>query len=274
MSPHPVVSVSMPAYNAQDYIASAIESIINQSFDNFEFIIIDDGSNDKTPLIIEEYAKKDQRIVFLQNNQNLKISQTLNQGLEIARGELIARMDSDDWSYPNRLKVQMDFMQAHPEVVICGADIEVCDKNLKTLNLRTYPKTDAEIRQKIFKINPFAHPVTFYRTEIAKKAGGYDANFNLVEDYDLYFRMGKFGKFANIPKVLLKLRTHPQSLSAREIALQSHLNFNVRLKAIKSYNYKPGWSDKIFLFLNYLAIFLIPNQFKFQLYNFVRRLYS
>lgn len=274
MPPHPVVSVLMPAYNAQKYIALAIESILEQTFSDFEFIIIDDGSTDKTPLIIEEYAKKDSRIIFLQNSQNLKISQALNLGLKIAKGEFIARMDADDWSYPERLRVQLDFMMAHPEVVISGANIEVCDQNLNILNSRTYLKTNLQIRNKIFKLNPFAHSVTFYRTEIAKKAGGYDANFNLAEDYDLYFRMGKYGEFANISKVLLKLRTHPQSLSAQQISTQSRLNFNVRLKAIRTYDYKPRWSDKAFLFFNYLGIFLIPNQWKFKLYNFIRRLYG
>ena len=274
MLPRPLVSVLMPAYNAQSYLEKAIESILNQTFADFEFIITDDGSSDQTPLIIEEYAKKDGRIIFLQNSQNLKISQTLNWGLEIARGEFICRMDADDWSYPERLAVQLDFLQVHPKVVICGADIEVCDQNLNILNSRTYPKSDLQIRERIFQINPFAHSVTFYRAETAKKAGGYDANFNLAEDYDLYFRMGKYGEFANIPKVLLKLRTHPQSLSALQISTQARLNFSVRLRALKTYGYKAGWSDKFFLLINYLAIFLIPNQWKFKLYNFVRRFYG
>lgn len=270
----PAISVLMPAYNAQKYIAAAIDSILEQTFADFEFIIIDDGSSDKTASIIEEYAKKDDRIVFLQNSQNLKISQALNQGLEIAKGKFVCRMDADDWSYPERLRVQMDFMKAYPNVVICGADIEVCDQNLNLLNTRTYPNTDSQIRGRIFKINPFAHPVTFYQAEIAKEAGGYDANFNLAEDYDLYFRMGKFGEFANIPKVLLKLRTHAQSLSTQNISQQSRLNFSVRIKALKTYGYRACWGDKIFLFFNYLGIFLIPNQWKFKLYNFIRRLYG
>jgi len=274
MIPQPLVSVLMPAYNAKDYAGLAIESILNQTFADFEFIIIDDGSSDQTTLIIEKYAKEDGRIVFLKNNQNLKISQTLNLGLKIAKGEFIARMDADDWSYPERLGMQLDFMMAHPEVAINGANIEICDQNLNVLNVRTYPNTNSQIRNKIFRLNPFAHSVTFYKTEIAKKAGGYDANFNLAEDYDLYFRMGKYGEFANISKVLLKLRTHPQSLSAQQISTQSRLNFSVRLKALKTYGYKANWSDKIFLFFNYLGIFLIPNQLKFKLYNLIRRLYG
>lgn len=274
MLPRPAISVLMPAYNAQSYIAEAIESILDQTFADFEFIIIDDGSGDQTPLIIEEYAKRGKRIVFLQNSQNLKISETLNRGLEIARGEFIARMDADDWSYPNRLEDQLRLMRKNSGLVICGADIEICDQNLKPLNIRIYPRTDTQIRNKIFKLNPFAHSVTFYKTEIAKKAGGYDSNFNLAEDYDLYFRMGRFGQFANIPKALLKLRTHSQSLSARAISTQARLNFSVRLKALKSYGYKAGWGDKIFLLFSFLGILIIPNHWKFQLYNFIRRHYG
>lgn len=270
---NPLVSVLMPAYNAEKYIAAAIESILKQTFSDFELIIINDGSTDQTPEIIEEYSQKDSRVIVLKNEKNLGICSALNRGLENARGIYLARMDADDWSYPERLKLQLDFLQDHPEVVIVGGMIEVCDQDLRVLNRRSYPLTDEEIRKKILRLNPFAHPATFYRLETAKKVGGYNPHLVLVEDYDFYFRLGNYGKFGNLPQTILKLRTYPASYSFQNISNQSRLNLYVRLKTVNEYGYSMGWLDKLFLAANFLAIFLIPNRLKFWLFNLWRRFY-
>ncbi len=269
----PTISVLMPAYNAEKYLATAVESILNQTYSDFEFIIIDDGSTDASGQIIQNYAKKDPRIVAVQNKQNRGICQALNKGLEIASGQYIARMDTDDWSYSHRLEQQLNFIESHPEVVICGASIEICDESLNTLNKRKYPLTDEETRKKIFRINPFAHPATFYKTELAKKVGGYNPQLRDVEDYDFYFRLGQLGQFANLPQTVLKLRTHPNSISNKKISRQAWLNLYVRLKAMAEYDFKTSWQDKAFLLANTLGLVLIPPNLKFRLFNFLRRSY-
>lgn len=269
----PLVSVLMPAYNAERCIAAAIESILKQTFSDFEFIIIDDGSTDRTLSIIQGYSQKDSRVIVLKNEKNLGICSALNRGLENARGIYLARMDADDWSYPERLKLQLDFLQDHPEVVIVGGTIEVCDQDLRVLNRRSYPLTDEEIRKKILQLNPFAHPATFYRLETAKKVGGYNPHLALVEDYDFYFRAGKLGEFRNLSQILLKLRTYQASISSQYISSQARLNLYVRVKAASEYGYPTSWPDKFFFVLNLLGLLLVPNRLKFWLFNFWRRFY-
>lgn len=268
----PTISVLMPAYNAEKYLAAAVESILNQNHSDFELIIIDDGSTDSTGKIIQNYAKKDRRVAAVQN-EHQGICPTLNRGVEIAHGQYIARMDADDWSYPQRLARQFNFMESQPKVVICGGQIEICDENLKTLNTRGYPTTDKEIRKKIFRLNPFAHPATMYRTEAARKVGGYNPHLQDVEDYDFYFRLGKLGQFANLSQTVLKLRIHPSSISSQKISRQARLNLYVRLKAMAEYGYKTSWQDKAFLIANVVGLVVIPPKLKFKLFNFLRRIY-
>ena len=194
MIQEPKLSVLMPAYNAEKYIGEAIESILNQTFKDFEFIIIDDCSTDKTWEIILDYSKKDDRIIALRNEKNLKISATLNKGIEIVKGKYIARMDADDWSYPDRLQKQHEFMEKNLEVGISGGTIEVCDENLKVLNKRAYNLTDEEIRKKIFRYSPFCHPATIYKTVLAQK-NYYNLDLETAEDYDFYFRVDCLCRF-------------------------------------------------------------------------------
>ncbi len=267
---NPKVSVLMPAFNAEDYISKAIESILHQSFSDFEFIIIDDCSTDSTWEIISEYAQKDSRIVPFRNRENLKIAATLNRGIEVARGKYIARMDADDWSFPDRLSKQFKFMERNPSVVISGGTMVVCDQDLKFVNLRKYGKKDAEIRKKIFRYSPFCHATTIYKTQVAQKIGGYNEKFFAAQDYDFYFRIGRLGHFANLEDQLYKMRTNPNGISLNRAKNQEKFTLYIRIKSIMEYDYSMRFSDKIYFFFQYLSMFLIPAKFKFQAFNFLR----
>ena len=177
----------MPVYNAEKYLKVAIESILNQTFKDYEFIIVDDHSSDKSWKIIRTYAKKDKRIIALRNEQNLRTTRSLNRGLKIAKGKYIARMDADDWSHPDRLQKQYEFMEENPGVGVSGAAVEICDKDLKVKNARKYPLTDTQARRIIFRYSPFAHPVTIWRKSDIKKVDGYNESIPLSQDLDLYF---------------------------------------------------------------------------------------
>lgn len=270
----PKVSVVMPAYNAEKYISTAIESILNQTFKEFEFIIIDDGSTDSTWEVISRYANKDGRVVPVKNERNLKICKSLTKGIDKARADLIARMDADDWAYPERLKYQVEFMERNPEVVILGNAIEVCDKNINPINTRKYVQTDKKIRKRILKNSPFAHPTVMYRKSAVLEAGGYDSGLADIEDYDLYFRLGKLGRFANLDETLLKLRTHSASVSNRKINKQAWGTLKIKLKAIFSYGYMPSISDIIYLVFHLLGNMLIPAKAKFKFLNVLRSIYK
>lgn len=267
---NPTVSVVMPVYNSARYLPLAIESILDQTYSNFEFIIIDDGSTDASWDIISRYSLRDKRIKARRNPSNLGICRTLNQGLSLAKGDYIARMDSDDWSYPDRLSKQLTFMRNHPKVVICGGDIEVCDSNLQVKNHRYYPVPDKKIREKIFRINPFAHPATMYKKQLALEVGGYNEKLSSVEDYDLYFRLGNYGKFANLTDTLLKLRIRHDSISSANTRRQAFLHLYVRVKAITEYGYAWHPMDVVFFIAGLVGIIIVPTKYKLKLYSSLR----
>jgi glycosyltransferase involved in cell wall biosynthesis len=266
----PRVSVVMPAYNAQRYISQAIESILTQTLTDFEFLVIDDGSEDRTAKIVQEYGDRDARVRLLTHGGNRNICNALNTGIRTARGPYIARMDADDWSYPYRLERQVAFMDAHPEVGVSGGTIEVCDDELRPLNRRTYRRTDAEIRRRLFRYSPFAHPAVIYRTGAARAVGGYDPALADAEDYDFYFRLGIAWKFANLPDLLLRLRTTEKSISQSRGRRQERLTIATRFKARAEYGYSMSLLDLVYTLLQYISSYLIPPRVKFWLFNRLR----
>lgn len=265
------ISVLMPVYNAEKYLKESIESILNQTFKEFEFIIIDDGSVDDSWKIIGQFALLDKRIISIKNNKNLRTSVTLNKGLRIAKGKYVVRMDADDWSYSDRLQKQYDYMEKYPDVGVSGGTIEVCDKNLKMINKREYPLTDKEARKIIFCFSPFAHPATIWDTKVMKKVGGYNENISLSQDCELYFKAGQFVKFGNVKKTLIKLRTHETSSSVSKDVLQERYAIYVRIKAIIEYGYHPNFIDKLYILGRIAAMIFIPTKLKFWLFNLVRK---
>lgn len=271
MENKPSISVLMPAYNAEKYISLAIESILNQTLRNFELIIIDDCSTDDTWNIIQQYANKDSRIKGYRNAVNSKICKTLNRGISLVKGDLIARMDADDWSYPERLEKQFQLMKENEDIVISGGTIEICDSEMIVLNKRKYNLSDKKIREKIFKYSPFCHPAVIMRTGAILKAGKYDENLFDAEDYDMYFRIGKFGEFKNLPDTILKLRTSPSSVSQKNARRQEKLTLKIREKATKEYGYKMNYSDKLYFYAQLMSMYIIPQKFKFRLFNFFRK---
>lgn len=269
---NPQISVVMPVYNGEKYLSQAINSILTQSFKDFEFIIIDDNSTDNSLKILNQFAKTDKRIIILRNKENLRATKTLNVGLKKARGQYIARMDADDWSYPNRFQRQFKFMEKHPDIGVSGSTIEICNKDLKVKNLRRYPLDDASARKIIFRYSPFAHPVTFWRKDMLDKVGGYNEAIPLSQDYELYFRIGKICKFGNLPDTLLKLRTHEDSSSIIRGRYQEQFALYTRIKAYLELGYNMTTFDKLYTFLQMISMMVIPPKIKFFLFNILRRI--
>lgn len=269
-SNNPLVSVIMSVYNAEKYVRLAIESILNQTYKKFEFIIVDDGSTDSTPDILKDFKKKGKRIILIQNNNNLGLTKSLNKALKSAQGKYVIRMDADDWAYPERFRLQVSLMEHHPDVVVSGSYIEVCDKNLKTKYIRKYHLDDANIRKHIFRYSPFAHPATIWQTEVLKKER-YNERMTVSQDYELYFRIGTIGKFMNIDKPLLKLRMHSESISAKMSDIQLKNTVLIRLSAVLFLGYQMTRFDKLYNFLQEVFISLIPIKLRLYLFNLLRR---
>lgn len=261
----------MPAYNAEQYVTQAVESILNQTYKNYEFIIIDDASTDLTYNILKRFSKKDNRIVLIRNKKNLGVTKSLNRAVAKASGKYIVRMDADDWSYPERLKLQTKFMEKNPTVVVSGSYVEVCNSMLNTIYVRRYHLNDIDIRKHIFRYSPFAHPTTIWRTNLLKKER-YNETLTTCQDYELYFRMGKIGKFANLDKLLLKLRLHNHSVSKVLHDLQWKNTVLIRFNAVLMLGYPMSKLDKVYSFLQEVCIALLPVNLRFVLFNFIRRL--
>lgn len=209
-----LLTVLMPVYNSEKFLKAAIESILNQTYENFEFLIINDGSNDSSLEIINSY--KDKRIRLVNNPKNLGLINTLNLGIELAKGKYIARMDGDDISMPDRLMNQITFLNSNPEVSLVAGQVQLINED--NVDLGYWPedvqaKTESEIKELLPFTNCIAHPTILIRTEVAKKFLYNKKQIN-NEDWDLWLRLVSSGhKIAKINQPLLKYRIHSNSIT-------------------------------------------------------------
>jgi glycosyltransferase involved in cell wall biosynthesis len=210
----PKITVLMPAYNAVNYIAEAIISVLKQSFGDFELLIIDDGSTDDTARVIRSF--KDPRIVLVQH-ENKGIAAALNTGLKHSRAPYIARFDADDVCYPDRLKVQYDFITAHPEYSIIGSAADYMDAEDNFIfTQHPVAHLDEEIQELSYTICPFIHSSVFYKKEIIVNNGGYNEYAYTYEDHFLWVNILKKTKACNLSQALLKVRLNPESITIDE----------------------------------------------------------
>jgi glycosyltransferase involved in cell wall biosynthesis len=212
----PIVSVLLPVFNGGRYLAEAVESILNQTFRNFEMLIIDDGSTDQTPGILRSFAARDPRIRVV-TKPNEGYTKALLAGLSLARGKYIARMDADDISHPDRFAAQVAFLDENPACAVVGSAIRIIDPEGDPLSHRRYPLAHSEIDfAHVYKGEcSLAHPSTMIRRSSLDEAGGYRPEFEPAEDFELWTRLGEKGELANLPSELLSYRLHPKSTSTQ-----------------------------------------------------------
>lgn len=206
----PKVSVLMPVYNGERFLCESIESIRTQTFTDFELLIVNDGSTDRSVEIIENY--RDPRIRLLLNEKNMGLVSTLNKGIKSARGEYIARMDCDDISMPERFRKQVEFMDDHPEVGVCGSWIKTFSDRDESNIIIKYPIESEEIRCRLFYNAAVAHPAVMLRKKLFIDNNLFYA-FTYSEDYDLWVRAIYHMQFANIPEILLHYRRSQTQVS-------------------------------------------------------------
>jgi glycosyltransferase involved in cell wall biosynthesis len=221
----PLISVVMPVRNGARWLSEAIESIIYQTCRDFELLVIDDGSTDETPEILTNWLSRDSRIRVLRQNERGLVA-ALNYGLDEARGSLIARHDADDRAIAHRLERQIRVLGDNPRVGLLGAWAQRIDAHGRARGY-SRPETRPErITDVLARTNPFIHSTVIFRTEIARRLGGYRAAFEAAEDYDLWLRMSEITQLANAADVLVQYRRHDTNVSARKAIRQS---FSVRL---------------------------------------------
>lgn len=227
-----LISVIMSVYNGEKYVSEALESILNQTHKNIEFIIIDDGSKDKTFEIIKEYASKDKRVKIVKNSINIGLTKSLNHAIRYSKGKFIARQDDDDISLSKRLEIQLDFLQKNPEYGFCGCNGIIKQNKAELLN---YFEIN-EIRKNLIVDNCFAHPSIIIRKEILEKYGYYNESYFYGQDYELWCRLiYKYGILAknlnekliimNIPIERIKEKNKQKFLIQRKNQIKTKLRY-------------------------------------------------
>ncbi len=224
----PKVSVVMSVYNGEKYLRHAVDSILSQTFADFEFIIIDDGSSDSGPEIIKSY--QDPRIHFSRNEKNIGVTRTLNKGLKRASGEYIARMDCDDVSLPDRLRKQVAFMDSNLDIGACGTWALEIDQTGKVTGRRETP-IGKKLDNFYWQRTPIIHPSAMFR--FAESVGPwYDETIRVSQDYELWLRIRAEQSLGNLPEYLLLYRVHDKSITAADAEEQTRSSYSAFSKHV------------------------------------------
>ena len=235
----------MPVYNAENFIAEAIESVLLQTFRDFELLIINDGSTDNTSDVIRSF--NDQRIVLIEQ-ENLGVAAALNKGLQHARADYIARFDADDICYPNRLQIQYEFMVSNPDYVIIGSSVDYMDaEGNHIFTYQPVGKTNEEIHKLSYDICPFIHASVMYKKE-AIKTFGYNIHAHSFEDHLLWQKIKTAGKMYNLPNTLLRVRLNPGSLTMDERKRPKEFHI-IKNKALQTGEISEADGDRLLLLI-------------------------
>lgn len=227
----PLITVLMPVYNGEKYLKESIESILNQTYCDFEFLIINDGSTDSSEAIVREYAEKDKRIRYVENKTNLGLVSTLNKGLKLAKGKYVARMDADDIAYSDRFSKQIELMERRLEVSICGTSFQsIGARHAK----HVYPQEHEAIKAGLLFGSCICHPSVLMRTDfILENHISYIADTFPAEDYKIWVKSARLGKLYNLPDILLKYREHDTQISTENKHWQKEQTDKIRLEMLE-----------------------------------------
>lgn len=230
MQAQPAVSIVMVVRDGEAHLREALESLRAQRLEEIEVLVVDDGSSDATPEILERQRARDPRLRLLPRGCSGPVA-GLNEACHAARSEFVARLDADDTCNPARLVDQLQYMRARPQVVLVGGAIEMIDGHGRCLGRFGYPTADDEIRRALRERNCFAHSAAFFRRDAFLRAGGYREGYLPAEDYDLWLRMSELGPLANLNSVVVRYRLHSAQLSLRRIEDQALRSLAARISA-------------------------------------------
>jgi glycosyltransferase involved in cell wall biosynthesis len=249
----PKVSVVMSVYNGEKYLKESIDSILHQTFTDFEFIIINDGSTDETGKILSNY--NDSRIKIIEQ-ENLGLTKSLNKGIKLSKGEYIARMDADDISLPERFEKQIKFLDANPEFAAVGCWYYLIDEDGVIIKECKPSIKPYKIKKAFIYSSPIIHPSAMIRRKVLEEVNFYDEKFKYAQDRDLWFRILKSYKLGIIPEFLFKFRYHSSSVSLMEEIEQKKYYIKALEKAIQNGVYSRWYY--IYILYTLLSVHLPP----------------
>lgn len=270
-----LVSVIMPVYNGDKFLAAAIESVLKQTHKNIELIIVDDGSSDRSFAIAKRFASRDKRVKVLTNIQNKGIPLTLNKAIKNSTGDFIARVDADDVIHPRRLKSQVEFLKRNTDLVAVGSWVNEINEHGDVIGKREAPLKHQEIYEMMGYVNGIQNPsAMFNRKMVPKSFEWYKKDHEICEDLDLFFRIVKYGKFANIPDYLTSYRIHNDNISLKNTKQTYWKTDEIRSYAIRYYGYEPTLKVRLYRYAAQLAVRLIPERGVLKTYSLFRSLYQ
>lgn len=246
----------MAVYNGMPYLPQAVNSILNQTYKNFEFIIVDDASSDKTWPYLK--SLKDKRIKLIKNSKNLGLAKSLNKALDQSTGDYIARMDADDISLPNRFEAQIKFLLKNPSVDLCGSWAKLIDDNGKVFGQVRKPTDDKKIKTMNMIVTGIIHPTWFIKRQVFEKLK-YDPKYDMVEDFEFLLRAKKY-KMANISKELILWRSPHQRRSKKNIEKMYRKSLMVKWNYFKNGDF--GIFYFPFLLRSLITTYLFPTKLK------------
>jgi len=265
----PKVSVLMTNYNGEKFIEEAIESILNQTYTDFELIIIDDWSTDESWGIIQSLSHRDTRIHCYQNTKNLWISLTRNRLIDLAQWDYIAWLDSDDRARSDRIEKQVQFLKKHPNYGIVGSWMTLIDADGREMKIKQLPISDQDIRKQWYYRNSLNHPTLMMRKTCIQKTGYFDASLDVAEDYDFWVRAGTHTYLANIPEALTQYRIHTGNISIQKFQTTIQKTLLVR-KKMKKLGYKMWVFWHIAYHITRCMQYMPPKLVMFLFYYFIR----
>lgn len=235
------ISVILSVHKGKPYIEQAIQSILAQTYQDVEFLVVDDGSTDGSDDLLREIASKDDRIRIITNQTNLGLTKSLNLALHEARGDYIARMDADDIALPTRLEKQLNFLQAHPDIGMVGTAFEWIDDNGVVIGKPTIITDSTLLHSSLIRTNPFLHSSVLIRKQLLDRVQGYNEQFKKAQDYDLWLRLSSICRFANLPEILMQKRMSKHMISFKNEREQLRFAVHARWNALSRGDY-PLWT--------------------------------
>jgi len=273
----PLVSVIMPVYNAGFFLRQAIESILNQTYPHFELIIIDDASTDHSWPIISQFKKQNPgkiKVIRLKTGLKCGGDAAANLGFQKAKGQLIARMDADDLSLPQRLEKQVNYLQKHPDVFMVGSCAWVIDQTGQIVGQKNVPLTHKEIYQHYSIFHPMIHPSVMIRKSAVKRKNLYKIKYSANNDLLTFFEFLKTKKFVNLPEKLVCYRIHGQNDSLTKIKEKYFNTLKIRILAGRKYGYRPPVKAVVLNLVQLVTVSLLPEKLIFLTYMLAKGIYS
>lgn len=271
----PLVSVIMPVYNGGHYIGQAIISIINQTFQNFEFLIVDDGSTDNSWKNIKSYQKKyPDKVKSFRLPKHLGTFAATNFAIDKSQGRFIALMDSDDVAHPTRLEKQTEYLLNNKDVIVVGSQVNIINENGDIVGQKRLPMDYKSIYKKFAVIYPLVHPSCMVRSHLPnRKKYRYHNIYGVNDDYFTFFSILNLGKFINLGECLLNYRIHTHNNSMKDLRKRFTNCLKIRFHAFKKFKYSYSALDIFLVLIQALIVYITPEKHLLKVYLLCRQIY-